>query len=147
MTKRRIELPVLKDWEILPGLPPGGRDECRRGVRPCPYVQCSQNVWMLTSVDMPGRRHNGKSPPSTLRVTGGNNCTLDHSTKEHSAAYVGRQLGMSTRRVEQELAAIAKKMKDSGGDLEVVRSALECLGLDPFQAAKSARALAAMEEP
>jgi len=132
---------------MLPGLPRGGRDECRGAQRPCPYVRCSQNIWMQTSVSMPGRRHNGRTPPSTLRITRGNNCTLDHSTKEHSAAYVGKQLGMSTRRVEQELAAIAKKMRANGGDLAVVRSALECLGLEPAKAARSALELASMEEP
>ncbi len=137
-------LPVLRDWEILPGLPPGGRSECKGGVRPCPYVQCVENTWMQTGESMPGRRHNGKRPPSSLRIKRGNNCALDWSAKENTARVVGSAMQASTRRIEQELAAIYKKLRANGGDFEVVRSALELLGLDSRKANEAAQELKAV---
>lgn len=127
-------LPVLHDWQFLPGLPRGGRDECRGGTRPCPYVNCSENTWTQTSSSMPGRRHNGRLPPTTLRIKPGNNCALDWSAKENSAKVVGVAMHASKRRIEQELAAIYKKLRANGGDHAVVRNALELLGLDSRKA-------------
>lgn len=139
MTKRaRVALPVLSDVEILPGLPPGGTRGACPTERPCPYVRCSSNVWMLTSIDMPGRRHNGKNPPSTLRITRGNNCALDWSVKENSAKTIGMAFAMSKRRIEQELAGINKKLRSTGGGIDVVRCALELLGLDASRAKAAA---------
>ncbi len=135
------KLPVLRDWEILPGLPPGGRAECKGGARPCPYVNCSENTWTQTSSSMPGRRHNGRMPPTTLRIKRGNNCALDWSAKENSAKVVGSAMQASTRRIEQELAAIYKKLRANGGDFEVVRGALELLGLDSRKASSAASEL------
>jgi len=131
-------LPVVQDWEILPGLPRGGRGECKQGVRPCPYVQCSENTWMQTASSMPGRRHNGKMPPSSLRIKPGNNCGLDWSTKEHSAREVAQAMHCDKRRIEQELAAIYRKLRANGGDHAVVRNALELLGLDSRRATEAA---------
>ena len=51
-------------WEPRPGLPAGGRAECRHGERPCPHIQCRYHLWR---VDEPaGRPWHGKPPPTML---------------------------------------------------------------------------------
>jgi len=43
-------------WEPRAGLPAGGRAECRRGERPCPYVRCWWHLWRIDAADRAGRR-------------------------------------------------------------------------------------------
>lgn len=54
----RVHLRVIAepvDWMPKAGLPAGGRDECRTGERPCPYVRCKWHLWLVLSEDRPGR--------------------------------------------------------------------------------------------
>lgn len=59
-------------WMPKEGLPAGGRDECRYGERPCPYVHCEWHLWMIDTTDRNGGVfHEGKlthdiKPKSTL---------------------------------------------------------------------------------
>jgi hypothetical protein len=56
-------------FEPKPGLPPGGRDECKSGERPCPYVRCKYHLWLVEGRDRPGRRYAegvGQRPQTTL---------------------------------------------------------------------------------
>lgn len=72
MRKRVIRLPVIPAndnapvWMPKPGLPAGGRAECRHGERPCPYVRCQYHLWLIEGRDRPGRHWYGKPPPTTL---------------------------------------------------------------------------------
>lgn len=50
----RQPLPLFEPRE---GLPEGGREECRNGERPCPYVRCEHHLWMRRADDT----HNGAS--------------------------------------------------------------------------------------
>lgn len=65
----QVRLPVIADrgWSPREGLPPGGRDECRHGERPCPYVRCWYHLWRIDTEDREGKPHNGKRAPTTLR--------------------------------------------------------------------------------
>jgi hypothetical protein len=54
-------------WMPREGLPAGGRDECRHGERPCPYVKCEWHLWMVDGRDRPGRSFTGGKLGSTLR--------------------------------------------------------------------------------
>lgn len=52
----QYQLPV-RDRVYLPiaGLPPGGRDECRTGPRPCAYVRCKWHLFRIDAEDRAGR--------------------------------------------------------------------------------------------
>lgn len=52
--------------ELREGVP-ASRDECRNGLRPCPYVRCKWHLWRIDSADRPGKPHNGKRAGTTLR--------------------------------------------------------------------------------
>lgn len=59
------------DWEPRPGVPKGGRAECRNGVeRPCPYVRCAWHLWRTDANDRAGRRarigEQRRAPEATL---------------------------------------------------------------------------------
>jgi hypothetical protein len=55
-------------WMPREGLPAGGRDECRHGERPCPYVHCKHHLWMIDSRDREGTMPDGRRKPSVLRA-------------------------------------------------------------------------------
>ena len=57
----------ISTFEPRPGLPPGGRDECRHGERPCPYVRCRMHLWFTTADDRGGMLPNGRPKPSVLK--------------------------------------------------------------------------------
>lgn len=71
-TRRPKQLVVLNDdagprWIPEAGLPPGGRDQCATGQRPCQYVRCKYHLWLQLDQDRAGRPHHGKRAPTTLR--------------------------------------------------------------------------------
>lgn len=69
---RRIYLRMVDQevtFEPRSGLPAGGRDECRTGERPCPYVRCKWHLWLVLAEDRAGRR--------------GSNTTLEPRWLEH----------------------------------------------------------------
>ncbi len=127
--RRYLPVATYPELGVLPGLPGPTRASCPEQ-RPCPYVHCSQNTWTVTGRDRAGRRFNGKTPPTTLRITQGNNCTLDHSAKEMTAAQIGKVLDESPRRVQQRIKSINAKMRAAGLELEAVRDALDLVGVD-----------------
>lgn len=51
---RMVDAPAA--FEPRPGLPAGGRDECREGERPCPYIRCKFHLWLVLPEDRRGRR-------------------------------------------------------------------------------------------
>jgi hypothetical protein len=58
-SKRSKALRVLDEgkagtFEPLPGLPAGGRAECRNGPRPCRYTSCSAHLWRIDAMDRGG---------------------------------------------------------------------------------------------
>lgn len=59
-------VPQSVDWTPKAGLPPGGREECKNGERPCPYVRCKWHLWLVIGEDRRGRRWDGTAPPTTL---------------------------------------------------------------------------------
>lgn len=70
--RRSKALRVLDEHEPLwmprEGLPPGGREECRHGERPCPYVHCKWHLWMVDQRDHGGIMPNGRHKPSVVRA-------------------------------------------------------------------------------
>lgn len=59
---KRVYLRMVDEptsFEVKPGLPPGGREECRNGERPCPYIRCSWHLWRVDGNDRQGRRGRG----------------------------------------------------------------------------------------
>lgn len=91
------------------GLPPGGRDECRTGPRPCPYVRCKHHLWMITAEE---RRGSGNlNTRSTVEPVTMTTCALDIAERgqEVSTREIAEMLGVSMRRVQQLIkAGIAK---------------------------------------
>lgn len=70
--RRSKSLRVLEEaepvWMPREGLPAGGRDECRHGERPCPYVHCKHHLWMVDARDREGTMPDGLTPkPSVVR--------------------------------------------------------------------------------
>ena len=59
--------PALRVFEPLSGVPET-RGDCRGGERPCRYVRCAWHLWLVDGRDRPGRRFDGKTPPTTLRA-------------------------------------------------------------------------------
>lgn len=59
---KKLEGGEQLDWLPRPGLPPGGRAECRGAPRPCPYVRCKWHLWFVAAVD----RHGGQPRRSTV---------------------------------------------------------------------------------
>ncbi len=53
-------------FDAKPGLPPGGRAECRNGPRPCVYVRCGWHMWRQDPEHKQGRPW-WKSPPDNAR--------------------------------------------------------------------------------
>jgi hypothetical protein len=96
----------------------GSRDERQAGVRQCSAYACRHNLLAVASRDVPGRRHDGLAPPSTL--SGSNtsasapSCALDVvDANPHgmSSGEVAKLLGMTKRAVE---LIVAKARKDEG---------------------------------
>jgi len=56
-------------FEPRPGLPAGGRDECRNGERPCPYVRCKFHLWREDPQPRAGRLRPGQTERPTTGVT------------------------------------------------------------------------------
>lgn len=69
--RRSEQLRIVLDHErpvfdARPGLPPGGRAECRGGERPCVYVRCEWHLWREDPENKQGRPW-WKSPPQNAQ--------------------------------------------------------------------------------
>lgn len=134
-------------WEPRPGLPPGGRAECKEGPRPCPWVMCRENLLRIDGGDRPGHRHEGKPPPTIVHWPGPGaaSCALDHYGREHSYAEVGMLVAgttpegtaISARRAQQIGKGAIEKLARGGVDLDELREMLaESRGLRDARAAR-----------
>lgn len=67
-TDRSVRPAVLRVFEARPGVPAGGRDECRSGPRPCPYVRCKWHLYLVLPENHRGRRWESSPYKTTLRA-------------------------------------------------------------------------------
>jgi len=113
-------------WAPLPGLPAGGRDECRGGERPCRYVACRDNLLRIDGADRPGHRWDGRPPQTIIRTPepGEATCGRDHYEREHTAAEIGRLIGgarpLGKRRVQQIVRGALDKLRAHGAGLDAL---------------------------
>jgi hypothetical protein len=105
--RRSHRLAVLPQ-EPREGLPPGGREECRTGPRPCPYVRCKHHLWMRVGEERQGSGNT--SVGSTVEPVTWTTCALDVAESgPRSTREIAEWLGVSMRRVQQLIkAGIAK---------------------------------------
>jgi hypothetical protein len=124
-------LPVVREsrsFTPLPGVP-ASRAECRDGERPCPYVRCKWHLWLVLGSDRPGRRYDGRTPPTALRPAWLEDpmppcCTLDIAERAESLDDPGsiRELaaaiGLKPSRIHDIIATALAKLRASGLNLQ-----------------------------
>jgi hypothetical protein len=77
---------------------PATRSDCPI-TRPCGHIRCRWNLWRIDSDDRPGRPHQGKRAPTTLRAAWLEtptppSCALDYIEKgEQSSSQIAEALG------------------------------------------------------
>lgn len=120
----RIDLrPVI--WDPKPGLPAGGRAECKTGERPCPYVRCKFHLWRIDAGDRVGRRPRAgetdrRAPATTLLPAWLEHptpacCALDvaDAVRRHEfpVAFVAKAMHLSSAHVWDLIAVALKKVR------------------------------------
>ena len=94
--------------------------------RRCPHVRCRFHLAIVPGEQRAGRRVNGRSPPTTIRVLpeGAPTCTLDvaddtaRSGEPLAIGLVGKALGLRASQVHAEIARALAKLRSAGLDLE-----------------------------
>lgn len=110
----------MRVFEPLPGVP-SSRAECRDGERPCRYVRCKWHLWLVLGYERPGRRFDGRTPPSTLRAAWLEkkipaSCTLDVAEqvgelgRALTCEQLGRLMGIRPSAVRAIAAEAMKKL-------------------------------------
>ena len=87
--------------------------------RRCPFIKCRFHLAIVPSEQRPGRRVNGRSPPTTIRVLpeGAPTCTLDvadavaESGEPLAIGLVGKALGIKESQVHAVLASGLAKLR------------------------------------
>ena len=99
------------DFEPLPGVP-GTRGDCPTA-RPCPFVRCEWNLWMVDKRDRPGRPH-GKRPASVVVAHVTQNCGADVAELVErgklSPSDIGDHVGLSDRQVRRIVEKARRKL-------------------------------------
>jgi hypothetical protein len=130
-TKQCLKLPVVDpraSFTPRPGVP-ASRSECRNGERPCPYVRCKWHLWLVLGSDRPGRRYDGRTPPTALRPAWLEDpmppcCTLDIAERAESLDDPGsiRELaaaiGLKPSRIHDIIATALEKLRARGLTLQ-----------------------------
>jgi hypothetical protein len=94
-----VQLPP--DWEMQPGVP-ATRADCVGGPRPCPFVSCSQHLWLRLQSEQPGNPKAGKQGATTLRPSSAHSCALDVADRgAMSIDEIAEAFGMHHSRVRQ----------------------------------------------
>ena len=94
--------------------------------RRCPFIKCRFHLALVPGEQRAGRRVNGRSPPTTIRVLpeGAPTCTLDvadavaESGEPLAIGLVGRALGLRASQVHAEIALALAKLRAAGLELE-----------------------------
>lgn len=115
--RRSVRLRVIGGSVELRDDVPGTRAECPTQ-RPCPHVRCVNHLFLVDGRDRPGRRHEGRTPASTLRPIHmmwplPPSCLLDVRDQaireDWTVAEIARALGLSTMGLwYQHYKALAK---------------------------------------
>jgi hypothetical protein len=127
-TTQCLKLPVVQPFTPRPGVPTS-RAECRNGERPCPYVRCKWHLWLVLGSDRPGRRYDGRTPPTALRPAWLEDpmppcCTLDIAERAESLDDPGsiRELaaaiGLKPSRIHDIIATALEKLRATGLTLQ-----------------------------
>ena len=123
----RFQLPVLRSFTPRPGVP-ASRAECRDGERPCPYVRCKWHLWLVLGSDRPGRRYDGRTPPTALRPAWLEDpmppcCTLDIAERAEtlddpgSIRELAAAIGLKPSRIHDIIATALAKLRANGQSL------------------------------
>ena len=132
-TKQCLKLPVVNSraassFTPRPGVP-ASRSECRNGERPCPYVRCKWHLWLVLGSDRPGRRYDGRTPPTALRPAWLENpmppcCTLDIAERAEvlddpgSIRELAAAIGLKPSRIHDIIATALEKLRARGLTLQ-----------------------------
>jgi hypothetical protein len=111
-----------------PGVP-SSRAECRDGERPCPYVRCKWHLWLVLGSDRPGRRYDGRTPPTALRPAWLEDpmppcCTLDIAERAEalddpgSIRELAAAIGLKPSRIHDIIATALAKLRERGMNLQ-----------------------------
>lgn len=119
--RRSEALRVLKvtSFRARKGLPEGGRDACRDGPRPCPFVRCKFHLWMVLGYDRQGHRLM-REATSTVEPHSATTCSLDVSEQERTAREIGEVMGITQRRVQQIVKAALEKLRAKGVEVRTI---------------------------
>ena len=114
---------VSDDWEPMPGVP-RTRGECPTE-RPCRFVRCEWNLWMIDRRDRVGRHGKDTHPPSVVIAHVKQNCGADVAEEMASgkleASALGDRIGMSDRQVRRIVHRAKEKLKGDARAEEVLR--------------------------
>jgi hypothetical protein len=121
-------LPVIQSFTPRPGVP-ASRAECRDGERPCPYVRCKWHLWLVLGSDRPGRRYDGRTPPTALRPAWLEDpmppcCTLDIAERAEtlddpgSIRELAAAIGLKPSRIHDIIATALAKLRERGMNLQ-----------------------------
>jgi len=88
------------NWRPRPGLPAGGRDECRNGPRPCEYIWCIHHLWLRVGADRNGRRRGESVPATVMEMHKLTTCALDVAERSMSTAQLAELFGVSRRAIQ-----------------------------------------------
>ncbi len=107
---------IPDDWEPLTGTP-GTRAQCPT-TRPCPYVRCEWNLWMISGIDRPGRRGGGRLlPRSVVLPVYRQNCGADVADAVRDgrlqAVDVAELVGISSKQLRRLVAKGRGKVRGS----------------------------------
>jgi hypothetical protein len=118
-----LGLPSEPTWMPLEGLPPGGRNECRAGERPCRYVHCSHHLWLQLRSERTGT-WGGRKGGTTLRAGWLEDpmppsCALDVAEsvppgERLSFAELGRALGLAAESAQHAVGAAVRAAERAG---------------------------------
>ena len=107
----RALMVLPQDWEPRSGVP-ASRAACPV-TRPCPFVRCSWNLWMVDGRDRPGG-HRGRIP-SVVVAHVHQNCGADVADGVHAgridASDIGDHVGLSDRQVRRIVEKAHKKLE------------------------------------
>lgn len=98
-----VRLPVLPpdfEWRLDV---PKDMSECPKEPV-CPHINCPAHLWRVDGRDMPGRRYEGKLPPSDIKLSSPATCMHAEANKgPRSVKEIAEAMGMTPRRVQQLL--------------------------------------------
>ena len=118
-----IRPPGLRVFQPVAGVP-ATRADCPEA-RPCVHARCRFHLWLVSGETRPGRRHDGRSPKSTLRPVWlteplQESCAIDVADRirDHGAPprleVIAGLIGLRPSQARKVLADALRKLRAAG---------------------------------